>query len=157
MNMNKQPPAASESAAGGTQKSSPEKSQCTGSCLESAKKVFDNASESLRPSGTAGHSDVAKRFQFVSDVAATDPHNEAEILLEHALALYELVYGQEHPSVAEIMKVLAVVYAQHGNKDGAEYMDRWAQEILSRPKEEPTHEFFHLFGMDRPDVHPTGS
>lgn len=122
---------------------------CAGNCMDAARSVYNVAREAARPAAE-NLSDINKRFKFLNDVAATDPHKEAEILLEHALALYELIYGQEHPLVAEIMLKLSAIYSLHGNKESAEYMTRWAREILDRPKQEPTHEFFHLFGMHEP-------
>jgi hypothetical protein len=123
---------------------------CSGNCMETARALFEGASAMANPADR-NHQDVVKRFQFVKDVAATDPHKEAEIVLEQAVALYELAYGQEHPSMAEIMLRLADVYAMHGNKDSAEYMRNWANDILNTQRQEPTHEFFHLFGMDHPE------
>lgn len=96
--------------------------------------------------------DLQKKFSLLRDVDATDKHKDAEITLEHALALYEAAFGQEHRSVAEIMQALAEVYTAHGKPDYAEYMRGWANDILNRPKDEPTHEFFHLFGMDVPEA-----
>jgi hypothetical protein len=128
---------------------------CNGTCMENARMLFDRATNAATPLPN-NHQDISKRFQFLNEVAATDPHKEAEIMLEHALALYELVYGQEHPLIAELMLRLAEVYTQHGNKDSADYMRTWANDILSTEREEPTHEFFHLFGMDRPEDGATG-
>lgn len=96
--------------------------------------------------------DLQKKFSLLRDVDGTDRHKDAEITLEHALALYEAAFGQEHPSVAQIMLALAEVYCAHDKADAGEYMRCWAQEILHRPKDEPTHEFFHLFGMDVPEA-----
>lgn len=95
--------------------------------------------------------DLTKRFQLLRELDASNKHQEAEITLEHALALYEAAYGQEDPSVAQIMLALADVYTEHGKPEAAQYMKDWAGDILNRPKEEPTHEFFHLFDMNRPD------
>jgi hypothetical protein len=127
-----------------------EPGHCTGECLPLARDVYERASH-IASQSAINRDEISKRFQFVTDVAATDTHKQAEILLEHALALYELINGQEAPSVAQLMLRLASTYAVHGKADSAEFMTRWAQEILQAPKNEPTHEFFHLFGMDRPD------
>jgi hypothetical protein len=121
---------------------------CTGECVEQARRAFERASAAALPEPRE-MADLEKKFSLLRDVDATDKHKDAEITLEHALALYEAAYGQEHPSVAQIMMALAEVYTAHGKPDSADYMRRWANEILSRPKDEPTHEFFHLFGMDR--------
>lgn len=126
---------------------------CTGDCIVNARQMYELAETSIKPS-TANRSEVHKRFQFLNEAAATDTHKQAEILLEHALALYELMYGQEHPSVAKVMFQLAAIYSLHGNKEQAAYMTQWANEIMKMPKEEPTHEFFHLFGLDKLDDRP---
>jgi hypothetical protein len=123
---------------------------CTGRCVEVARLAFEKASYSARPESRE-MDNLSKRFRLLRDIDATDKHTEAEINLEHALALYEAAFGQEHPAVAHIMLALADVYRSHGNEDSAKYMTSWADEILQRPKDEPTHEFFHLFGMNHPD------
>ena len=120
---------------------------CSGDCVEQARKAFERASTVALPESRE-MADLQKRFALLRDVDATDKHKDAEITLEHALALYEAAFGQEHQSVAHIMLALAEVYAAHDKRENAEYMRTWASEILSRPKDEPTHEFFHLFGMD---------
>lgn len=116
--------------------------------------AFELASQTAKPN-SQDMADLAKRFAFVRDADAKDKHKEAEITLEHALALYEAAFGQEHPSVAEIMFALSDVYRAHGKQTSADYMRRWADEILHRPKDEPTHEFFHLFGMDAAEEQAT--
>jgi hypothetical protein len=123
---------------------------CSGDCIDQARKAFERASVAALPESRE-MADLEKRFSLLRDVDATDRHKDAEITLEHALALYEAAFGQEHPAVAHIMLALAEVYTAHDKREHAEYMRKWASEILSRPKDEPTHEFFHLFGMDVPD------
>lgn len=124
---------------------------CAGTCAERARQAFEHASMSAKPTGK-DMADLTKRFVLLREMdERADKHKEAEITLEHALALYEAAYGQEHHSVGQIMLALAEVYNAHGNSESAEYMQSWADDILSRPKEEPVHEFFHLFKMDVPD------
>jgi hypothetical protein len=120
-----------------------------------ARLAFDKASLSAKPESTE-MDHLTKRFRVLRDIDSNDKHKEAEINLEHALALYEAAFGQEHPGVAHIMMALADVYRSHGNDESARYMVNWANEILQRPKEEPTHEFFHLFGMNVPDEPGSG-
>lgn len=124
---------------------------CSGECANQARNAFARASAVAIPPA-ADLSDLQKKFSLLRDVDGTDKHKDAEITLEHALALYEAAFGQEHPSVAFIMQALAEVYTAHGKPDYADYMRGWANDILSRPKDEPTHEFFHLFGMDAPET-----
>jgi hypothetical protein len=124
---------------------------CAGDCVERARRAFERASAIALPEPRE-MADLSKKFGLLREVDGTDKHKDAEITLEHALALYEAAYGQEHPSVAQIMLALAEVYTSHNKLDSAEYMRRWANEILNRPKNEPTHEFFHLFGMDVPET-----
>lgn len=123
---------------------------CAGSCSARAKLAFEKASLNAKPASQE-MDDLTKRFGMLRDIDGSNKHKEAEITLEHAMALYEAAFGQEHPSVAQIMMALADVYRSHGNPESAEYMTKWANEILDRPKDEPTHEFFHLFDMNQPD------
>ncbi len=120
---------------------------CTGDCAEEARRAFEAATLSAKPPAP-GMADLDKRFRLLRDVSSTDKHQEAEITLEHALALYEATFGQDHPSVAYVMLALSDLYQEHGNPQGAQYMRTWADEIFHSPQNEPQHEFFHLFGMN---------
>jgi hypothetical protein len=119
---------------------------CEGQCLEKSRKAFAEAREISGRSGGGG-SELDKRFQYLLDVSGHDVHKEAEIMLEHALALYETVYGQEHSYVAKMLLELSALYAIHGNLDYADYLSGWANDILQANRPEPTHEFFQLFNM----------
>lgn len=123
---------------------------CSGECRTRARAAFDVAEQAGQSLGQV-RLDLSKRFQYLYDVSGSDRHKEAEILREHTLALYEALYGQEDPTVAEALLELASLYTAHGNTASAEYMINWANDILKKPKDEPTHEFFHLFGYDKPD------
>ncbi|HEY9789477.1 MAG TPA: tetratricopeptide repeat protein [Candidatus Obscuribacterales bacterium] len=124
--------------------------ECTGECLQAAKAVFAEASAAAQAMGCR-NPDLAKRFQFLLDLAENDRHQEAEVLFEHAVALYEAVYGQEHVMVAQMLQNLSRLYERHGNHDYAQYLAGWANDMLSAQREEPVHEFFNLFGLDKPD------
>jgi hypothetical protein len=138
---------------GSSSPSSNSTASCYGDCLATSKRVFEQALSAAR---TAGYdsADISKRFQYLQDVAGNDKHKEAEILLEHAVALCEGVYGQEHEAVARMLIDLAGLYTRHGNADYAAYLTGWANDILAAHRIEPTHEFFHLFGMDVPEEEP---
>lgn len=123
---------------------------CDGQCVETARKLLDTAIAAASPLGKEKN-DLSKRFQYLLDVSGDDRHKQAEVFSEHALALYEAMYGQEHPSVAQLLMDLGDLYTTHGGAESAEYVRNWAAEILNRPKEEPTHEFFNLFGMNKAD------
>ena len=123
---------------------------CSGNCIDAARAAFEAADRQSNSLGQV-RADLNKRFDFLHDVSGHDEHRQAEILLEHTLALYEALHGQEHPAVANLMLDLAALHKAHGNSDYAAYLIAWANEILNKPKDEPTHEFFHLFGYDQPD------
>ena len=128
----------------------PQERTCAGQCGVEARAAYDAAAKAGESLGQI-RIDLSKKFQFLYDVSGSDRHQEAEILREHTLALYEALYGQEDPTVAEALIELAAVYTAHGNSSSAEYMVGWAHDILNKPKDEPQHEFFHLFGYDKPD------
>jgi hypothetical protein len=122
---------------------------CAGECLERARNAYEAASTSAKLDARNA-AEISKRFQFLRDAVGKDRHKEAEVLLENAVALYEAAFGQEHPTVANLMLELAALNNLHGNDEYAKYLSTWAGDILNAKRDEPTHEFFALFGYDEP-------
>lgn len=96
-----------------------------------------------------GLKDIDKRFKYLLETTAKNQHEQAEVILEHALAIYEAAFGQEDPSVAHMLSTLAKLQASHGKQEYGNYLESWGSDILSSTREEPTHEFFNLFGWNQ--------
>jgi hypothetical protein len=125
---------------------------CEGDCLNTARAALQQARHDAASLGRA-RKDIERRFDYLRDICGNDRHTEAEIDMEQTLALYEALLGQEHPEVAQRMLELAAVQKAHGNASSASYLTDWAENILRSPKEEPSHEFFHLVGwQDQPQA-----
>ena len=122
---------------------------CAGECLDEAKALKRFALTQVDSAIGTRKRDVDKRFRILSDLEVGDVHKQAELALEHTLALYEAAFGREHPSVAQAMMVLSQLYNKHGNLQSASYVNQWAQELMDHEyfmKGEDS--FFKLFGMD---------
>jgi len=133
-----------------------EKGSCSGQCLHQAQKLQKAAFDSVKSSLGPKQRDVDKRFDELNGVTSDDPHKRAEVLLEHALALYEAAYGPDHPVVAKTLLDLSAIYNKHGQTENALYINSWAKELLDNRPGKLEDEFFTLFGMNKPDAADAG-
>jgi hypothetical protein len=126
---------------------SPEVRLCGDNCLERSQQAFESALKRAHEMGCS-LAEIDRRFKFLLD-AASNPHERSEIMLEYTLAIYELMYGQEHITVAYMLSVLAKLQAAHGKDEYGRYLKDWGSDIMNASRQEPTHEFFALFGYDQ--------